>query len=302
MMKATTMDAVMAYERLDGEGTIFDDVLSEEGLQSLLRMGSSEDEDDYSLSLPKVQIVVGTKALQCGVSGNYIKHAFKKGFPTNMYELVQELGRVDRQRNAEPGTNTYEIHVSFNSYISIFVRIMQNDDGAERQVQLRQLHEVLEFLLVPTTCFHSTIEHYFERRMEGDKCNCGHYCSFCREEHHDYTGKIFKKGLLHVLLTKLFSSTKAPTCNELIKHLKSGKEKIFHADNVPSRNTGPIHGLALQLLAKRIIGLSVGDSTKVGTDKLANKHLIVKLLNSDDDGLSMPSYLMDDAFSGMNIM
>ena len=225
MMKATTMDAVMAYERLDGEGTIFDDVLSEEGLQSLLRMGSSEDEGDYSLSLPKVQIVVGTKALQCGVSGNYIKHAFKKGFPTNMYELVQELGRVDRQRNAEPGTNTYEIHVSFNSYISIFVRIMQNDDGAQRQVQLRQLHEVLEFLLVPTTCFHSTIEHYFERRMEGDKCNCGHYCSFCREEHHDYTGKIFKKGLLHVLLTKLFSSTKAPTCNELIKHLKSGKEK-----------------------------------------------------------------------------
>ena len=84
--------------------------------------------------------------------------------------------------------------------------------------------------------------------------------------------------------------------------LKSGKEKIFHADNVPSRNTGPIHGLVLQLLAKRVIGLSVGDTTKVGTDKLMKKHLIVRLLNSDDDGLSMPSYLMDNAFSGMNIM
>ena len=51
-----------------------------------------------------------------------------------------------------------------------------------------------------------------------------------------------------------------------------------------------------------IIGLSVGDSTKIGTDKLAKKHLLIKLLNSDDGGLSMPSYLMDDAFSGMNIM
>ena len=89
---------------------------------------------------------------------------------------------------------------------------------------------------------------------------------------------------------------------ERIKLLRSQDEKIFYADNVPAQNTGPIHGLALQLLAKRIIGLSVGDSTKIGTDKLANKHLIVKLLNSDDDGLSMPSYLMDDAFSGMNIM
>ncbi len=49
MMKVMTMDAAMAYERLDGEGTIFDKVLSEEGLQSLLCMGSSEEEGDYSL-------------------------------------------------------------------------------------------------------------------------------------------------------------------------------------------------------------------------------------------------------------
>ena len=302
MMKATTMDAVMAYEHLDGEGTIFDEVLSEEGLDSLLRMGSSEEDDDDSLALPKVQIVVGTKALQCGVSGNYIKHAFKKGFPANMYELVQELGRVDRQRNAEPGTNTYEIHVSFDSYISIFVRIMQNKDSSERQVQLRQLHEVLEFLLVPSTCYHTIIEHYFERQSEGEKCHCGDQCSFCLDEHDDFTGKVNKKGLLHVLLTKVFSSTKAPNCPELIKQLKSHKAKIFHADNVPSRNTGPIHGLALQLIAKRIIGLCVGDSTKVGSDKLGKKHLIIKLLNADDDGLSLPSYMMDDAFIGMNIM
>ncbi len=95
---------------------------------------------------------------------------------------------------------------------------------------------------------------------------------------------------------------KAPTCAELIKHIKSAKDTIFHADNIPKQNTGPIHGLALQLLAKRIIGLSAGDSTKIGIDKLAKKHLLVKPLNLDDGGLSMPSYLMDDAFSGMNIM
>lgn len=302
MMKATTMDAVMSYEHLDGEGTIIDEVLSEEGLESLLNMGSTNEEETYSLVLPKVQIVVGTKALQCGVSGNHIKHAFKKGFPASMYELVQELGRVDRRRNAEPGTNTYEIHISFDSYISIFVRIMKNTDADERKVQLRQLHEVLEFLLVPSTCYHTTIENYFERRIEGEKCDCEKYCTFCREEHDDFTGKVHKKGLLHVLLTKVFSSSKAPTCAEVIKVLKSGKEKIFHADNVPSRNTGPIHGLVLQLLAKRIIGLTVSDTTKVGTDKLMKRHLIARLLNSDDDGMSMPSYLMDNAFSGMNIM
>ena len=133
MMKATTMDAVMSYEHLDGKGTVFDEVLSNEGLDALLNFEHDEDEDE-TLLLPKVQIVVGTKALQCGVSGSLIKHAFKKGFPGNFYELVQELGRVDRLCNAEPGTNTYEVHLSFDSYISLFIRIMQNADAKERSV------------------------------------------------------------------------------------------------------------------------------------------------------------------------
>ena len=95
------------------------------------------------MHLPKIQIIVGTKALQCGVSSNFIKHEFKKGFPSNLYELVQELGRVDRQRNTEPGSNTYKVHVSFDSFVSLFIRIMQGGDADERKVQLAQLYEVL---------------------------------------------------------------------------------------------------------------------------------------------------------------
>ena len=85
MMKATTMDAVMSYESLDGEGTIFDEALSNEGLEALLNAEHNEAED-AAILLPKVQIFVGTKALQCGVSGNLIKHGFKKGIP---WELIR---------------------------------------------------------------------------------------------------------------------------------------------------------------------------------------------------------------------
>ena len=63
-MKATNMDAVMSYERLDSEGTVFDEVLSNEGLETLLNFEHNEDKDK-TLLLPKVQIVVITKALQC---------------------------------------------------------------------------------------------------------------------------------------------------------------------------------------------------------------------------------------------
>ncbi len=61
-MKATTMDAVMSYECLDGEGTVFDEVLSNERLEGLLNAEHDEDKD-ATILLPKVQIVVGTKAL-----------------------------------------------------------------------------------------------------------------------------------------------------------------------------------------------------------------------------------------------
>ena len=33
------------------------------------------------------------------------------GFPNNFYELVQQLGRVDRKGTAQAGENRYEIHV-----------------------------------------------------------------------------------------------------------------------------------------------------------------------------------------------
>ena len=39
------------------------------------------------------------------------------GFPASFYELVQQLGRVDRNGMAEPGSNTYEIHVDLYSYV-----------------------------------------------------------------------------------------------------------------------------------------------------------------------------------------
>ena len=90
-----------------------------------------------------------------------MKFAKCNGFPSSFYELVQQLGRVDRSGTAEPGSNTYEIHVDLYSYVFLFVRIMKIETADERKVQLKQLHEVL-LLVVPTTCYHKVIEEYFE--------------------------------------------------------------------------------------------------------------------------------------------
>ena len=75
------MDAFGNYDNLDGEGIIFINVI----------LGSNED-----IVLLKIQILVATKSAESGISSNWLKYAKKKGIPSNFYEMVQELGRVDR--------------------------------------------------------------------------------------------------------------------------------------------------------------------------------------------------------------
>lgn len=47
--------------------------------------------------------------------------------------------------------------------------------------------------------------------------------------------------------------------------LKREQHNIFHKDDIPGSNVGPIQGLVLQLYARGIIGVGVADTTKIGT-------------------------------------
>ena len=128
MLKTTTIDAVSRYDQCDGPGTM------------LLDRNNEVVEDDQPVELPKIQFLVSTKSAQCGISSKWLKHAKKKNLPATLYELVQEMGRVDRLLLAEPGSNTYEVHISFASYTSMYVRKKQNPDRAERKIQMSARH------------------------------------------------------------------------------------------------------------------------------------------------------------------
>ena len=62
-------------------------------LEDLLK-GHDAISNDADVLLPKIQVIVGTKALQCGVSGNNIQFGFKKGLPqtsTRWYKSLDVL-------------------------------------------------------------------------------------------------------------------------------------------------------------------------------------------------------------------
>ena len=167
---------------------------------------------------------------------------------------------------------------------------MQNDDANKRKRLLADFYAILECLIVPTQCFHSSMEDYFERvsvQMRTGCCNC---CSFCLGEIEDYTGMIYKNAIISLLSKKIIAS-KPLTCTHFTKAIKAQKESIFHKDNMPGQNTAQIHGLALTLLAKIIILFSVNDRTKVGTKKFASTHVEVIIPIASENGVLMPVYL-----------
>ena len=103
MMKTTTIDAVKQYPDLEGAGTMLDSSKHRD-----IAVGQCMDETSDSherVKLPKIQVIVGTKSMEAGINGTSLKFAKCNGFPSSFYELVQQLGRVDRKGNAEPGSN-----------------------------------------------------------------------------------------------------------------------------------------------------------------------------------------------------
>ena len=56
----------------------------------------SKDYDSTNeIILDKIQIVVGTEAMNAGMSSDYMKYCMYRGIPPNMYVLLQCMGRVD---------------------------------------------------------------------------------------------------------------------------------------------------------------------------------------------------------------
>ena len=124
------MDAFTRFGELQGEGRI---------------------NEDGTVTLPKISIMTATSAANSGVSSNHLSFATHKGFPFTMYDLVQEMGRVNRTQRMNDCY--FQVHASFNCFVSAFVRIMTNNEAAERRRLAQHLLDVLRLLVIPSQCF-----------------------------------------------------------------------------------------------------------------------------------------------------
>ena len=148
-------------------------------------------------------VMPATAAANYGVSSNECHRSYRLGSPPTLYDLVQEMGRVDCDRSLPAGFNRYEIHVSFPLVVSLYVRIMQQPSKPIQNRQLVALFEVLTFIMTPSECFHfhCTMDKYFEQDTVGtEKQPCEKYCLFCTGGHKQITGVFGKTQLSGFLI------------------------------------------------------------------------------------------------------
>jgi len=169
LMKSATMDAFTSYSTIDG---------STAGL------------------LPKIQILTAASSANCGISSNDLDNALHEGLPPSLYELLQEMGRVNRKLSAIPGECHHEVHISFNSCISLYIRIISNEDIAERKRNLAEMMLVLRLLMSSEECYDSAIENYFERDPMPNKPRCLKFCSSCDGTITNLTGLFHRRQIM----------------------------------------------------------------------------------------------------------
>ena len=76
------------------------------------------------------------------------------------------LERDGRNQHLLQDDCTYEVHLCFPHAVQLFQRIMLNNDPSESKKMIAQGLEVIKFLYVLMTCYHSLLESFFEKRKQ----------------------------------------------------------------------------------------------------------------------------------------
>jgi hypothetical protein len=143
----------------------------------------------------------------------------------------------------------------------------------------------LQFLLLPTQCYHISLEARFENPCVNIAHElCHSKCLYCRGEHPQLTTTFHRTSLISFLLTKVFILGPVPVA-KLVKVLGDNKSKLFTSP-VSKLNQGVVHALVLQLLAAGILSIYV-NGDKEGTSHLSTSNFIVNwaIIDSDDDAV-----------------
>jgi hypothetical protein len=230
-------------------------------------------------ALPTIYCMPCTAAAHCGVSSKKCKQCYRYGPCPNWYDLVQEMGRVDRLLNAPRGSQCYRVFLNVNTFLMLWVRTQGEEDAALRDRYESQLYQVLRFLIISSKCYHEAIEEHFENPATYElRGPCLDNCTFCCGEHVDLSGAISKQHLMGALQANIFVRGSVPAKN-LVTLLtdKRGKFRLRNSIWGKVVESGKVHGLVLMMLASGMLQLQLKSPRLLGQKNIKLDNVVVVL-------------------------
>ena len=102
--------------------------------------------------------------------------------------------------------------------------VVKCDFQDEPQMQLRQVYEVLRFLLLAKVCYHTAMERHFDWETSGIKQECVHHCSRCLRDTEKPTKWVNMQGVMPLLLRRVHGSDKDVTLRDLVRNMKESRK------------------------------------------------------------------------------
>jgi hypothetical protein len=260
--------------------------------------------DQNDIALPRIWCMPCTSAANCGVSSVNCTTCFRLGPPPSWHEMVQEMGRVDRLHNADVGTNSYNIFLNVNTFISLWMRIHSESNPSVRDRQFTDLFDILRMLLLPRKCYHEMIEQKFERpsTYNGD-ATCNNNCPFCDGSYKLLCGHISKHQLISILTTQIFVKGNIAATSLVGMISSKTNQRIKQAIWKGNANitAGHVHALVLMLVAADIISLTAPTAVGARTNLKAVQLFLTKKFSSDDDEFETFALYIDSTWQGIPV-
>jgi superfamily II DNA helicase RecQ len=249
-----------------------------------------------------LRVLLATAAANCGISSIYSLLAVRYGFPPNLIDLLQEMGRVCRgTRGPRDLHDRYHVYLNCNLFLSLLLRVKKEPSAKERAIQYDDLMHVLRFLLLPTRCYHIVLEEYFEDpEVFMNREPCLTKCSYCTGDHPLAKHAFVRVSLVSFLSTKVFLLGPVPVAH-LIKSLGNNKSKVFTTPAY-KLNQGVVHALVLQLIAAGIVSIDIADKSKAGTDALSITDFVVNWAIIDGTIDAYLAHTDDELWSPFNFV
>lgn len=218
-------------------------------------------------------VVVGTSAINCGISSSTLYYISVKGFPRSINELVQLMGRLKRSKGDRVKQDRIHHMLSLPLFSTMYFTILSEVNDRERTRQLQELMTLAKIIMCQNKCIRQSIEEYYGSVAPDPPLTCGKLCPSCRSE----APKVIKRNVLIDHLEDDVFDTGSVTLGLFASKLMAKKGSIWVAKSMDIK-ASDAHELTITLWIHDILCIhwDPASVTKGGTMSKKDLHCLKK--------------------------